>query len=157
MCIILCNLVYLSDMRPYKQYTDQDIIKYSKEVKSLAALLKKVGLKPVGGNYANMKRNLQRLKVDTTHWTGQAWSKDAQLKDWTQYSKARFVKPHLIRERGHQCEACRNTQWNDKPIPLEIHHIDGCNTNNDLSNLSLLCPNCHAFTDTYRRPNWLDT
>lgn len=37
-----------------------------------------------------------------------------------------------------------------KPIPLEIHHINRVNTDNRLSNLQLLCPNCHAQTEYYR-------
>ena len=40
-----------------------------------------------------------------------------------------------------------------KPIPLELHHINGINTDNRLENLKFLCPNCHAFTDTYRGKN----
>lgn len=34
-------------------------------------------------------------------------------------------------------------------IPLEVHHVDGDRLNNELSNLQLLCPNCHAQTDNY--------
>jgi 5-methylcytosine-specific restriction endonuclease McrA len=36
-----------------------------------------------------------------------------------------------------------------EPIPLELHHIDGNHNNNDLSNIQLLCPNCHAQTDNF--------
>ena len=32
-------------------------------------------------------------------------------------------------------------------IALEIHHIDGVRFNNVKSNLQILCPNCHSFTD----------
>lgn len=32
-------------------------------------------------------------------------------------------------------------------------HKDGNNINNNLSNLELLCPNCHALTDNYREKN----
>ena len=48
------------------------------------------------------------------------------------------------------CENCQLTEWQGKPIPLEIHHINGINTDNRLENLQLLCPNCHALTDNYR-------
>ena len=41
----------------------------------------------------------------------------------------------------------------EQPIPLEVHHIDGDSLNNEMSNLKLLCPNCHAFTDNYRGKN----
>lgn len=41
----------------------------------------------------------------------------------------------------------------DKQIPLEIEHIDGNNKNNNKDNLTVLCPNCHALTDTWRGRN----
>ena len=34
-----------------------------------------------------------------------------------------------------------------------LDHIDGSRENNRLSNLQLLCPNCHAQTPTYRGRN----
>jgi predicted HNH restriction endonuclease len=40
-----------------------------------------------------------------------------------------------------------------KPIPLELHHKDGNRYNDQLENLILLCPNCHAFTENYRAKN----
>lgn len=40
-----------------------------------------------------------------------------------------------------------------QPIPLELHHKDGNKNHNELSNYELLCPNCHAFTDSYRGKN----
>jgi hypothetical protein len=138
-------------MRQYKNYTDEDIIKYAKEVKSIAQLLKKLNLKQAGGNYTHIKKTLQRLNLNTSHWTGQAWNKDQQLKDWKDYTKGVNLKPHLIKNRGLKCESCDLTEWKNKSIPLEVHHKDGNRTNNDLSNLQLLCCNCHALTDNWRR------
>jgi hypothetical protein len=136
--------------RHYKNYTDRDVIENAKMVKSLAGLLKSLGLVVAGGNYANMKKTLQRLKVDTSHWNGQGWNKDQQLKDWSEYSKITHLKKHLIKLKSHKCEKCNRTEWLDVPIPIEIHHIDGNRTNNSLDNLQLLCCNCHAFTDNWR-------
>ena len=51
------------------------------------------------------------------------------------------------------CECCGNSTWNGQQIPLEVHHIDGDKTNNALTNLLMLCPNCHALTPTYRGKN----
>lgn len=66
-------------------------------------------------------------------------------------------KTHRLRERllsenwkKHECENCKNSEWLGSPIPLELHHIDGNNSNNFLENLQLLCPNCHALTENYR-------
>lgn len=58
--------------------------------------------------------------------------------------------------KQHICESCLNTTWLDQPIPLELHHIDGIPNNHKRENLQLLCPNCHAFTDTYRGKNVVD-
>ena len=62
------------------------------------------------------------------------------------------IKQKLIKEgiKEHRCECCLNTMWNGEPIVLEVHHKDGNRRHNDLDNLQLLCPNCHAMTDNWR-------
>jgi 5-methylcytosine-specific restriction endonuclease McrA len=69
------------------------------------------------------------------------------------YRHKRAIKTYLIYTRGHKCEECRNTTWLNKQIPLELHHKDGDITNIELSNLQLVCPNCHTLTDTYKSKN----
>lgn len=65
------------------------------------------------------------------------------------------LRKKLLREgiKEARCERCGNTEWMGVPIPLEVHHINGDKTKNELDNLQLLCPNCHALTDTYRGKN----
>lgn len=58
-------------------------------------------------------------------------------------------KRYLISERGHQCEKCKNTHWQNEKIPLDLDHIDGNPDNNEETNFRLLCPNCHRQT-----PSW---
>lgn len=64
----------------------------------------------------------------------------------------RFRKA-LIDMRGQQCEICKMKEWLNQPIHLELHHIDGDKSNNTLTNLQLLCPNCHSYTDNYGSKN----
>lgn len=59
----------------------------------------------------------------------------------------------IIALRGRKCECCGLEEWMGKPIPLEAHHKDGDELNSTLENLQLLCPNCHAMTDTYKGKN----
>lgn len=65
------------------------------------------------------------------------------------------LKLMLIRDGyfTHECSNCHNTEWMGQPIPIELDHIDGQHFNNELENLRLLCPNCHAQTPTYRAKN----
>lgn len=137
-------------MRHYIDYTDEEIIEKAKEVTSIAGLLRKLNLIVAGGNYYTIKKKLKQLNVDTNHWTGPAWNKGQQLKKWEEYSKSGHMRKHLIRRKNFTCESCFLNTWLDKPIALELHHIDGDRTNNSIENLQILCPNCHSFTDNYR-------
>lgn len=134
--------------RHYKAYTDADVILHVKTSKSMSSLLQKLGLRPRGGNYANMKRIIQKLDIDTSHWV---LGKPIDLtKCFKRYRLTVTEKKQLIILRGHQCEECKNTEWLGQPIMLEVDHINGDRTNNSELNLKLLCPNCHAQTPTWR-------
>ena len=47
------------------------------------------------------------------------------------------------------CSECGITEYNDKPIVLQLDHINGKSKDHTLKNLRLLCPNCHSQTDTW--------
>lgn len=63
-------------------------------------------------------------------------------------------KKYLIEEYGNICLS-PNCVWDfsKKTIDVELEHIDGNGKNNNLSNLTLLCPNCHSLTETYGSKN----
>lgn len=63
------------------------------------------------------------------------------------------LKKRLFWEQEGKCNKCGLSEWLGKPISLEIEHKDGNHQNNDRDNIELLCPNCHAQTDTYRGKN----
>ncbi len=60
--------------------------------------------------------------------------------------KGRLVKAGLLES---SCQSCGITDWQDEPLPLELHHINGIGQDNRLENLALLCPNCHSQTDSW--------
>ena len=45
----------------------------------------------------------------------------------------------------HFDKICTVCGWKDIPDLLDVHHIDFNRSNNDISNLIPLCPNCHAM------------
>lgn len=61
------------------------------------------------------------------------------------------LKKRLIEEgiKLNICEECGITEWNKKPIEMQLDHVDGNSHNHKLENLKLICPNCHSQTLTY--------
>jgi hypothetical protein len=63
------------------------------------------------------------------------------------------LKKYLSETFGYKCSCCNISEWNNKPLSLEIDHKDGNPYNNDISNLRYICPNCHSQTPTYKGKN----
>lgn len=61
------------------------------------------------------------------------------------------LRNKLIQDRIKEakCEICGLSEWMNKPIPLELHHKDLNHHNNELSNLQILCSNCHMQVHNY--------
>jgi hypothetical protein len=56
--------------------------------------------------------------------------------------------------REYTCEQCNNNgNWCGASLALHVHHIDGNRKNNELNNISFLCPNCHSQTDSFAGRN----
>jgi len=65
--------------------------------------------------------------------------------------KVRILTDKLI---PYKCQICGNEGfYNNKPLVLQLDHINGINNDNRLENLRWLCPNCHSQTDTYANKN----
>jgi len=63
------------------------------------------------------------------------------------------VKRYFIELKGHICEVCNNTEWQGKPIPLTLDHINGNPYDWRRINLRIICANCDRQSDTYGSKN----
>lgn len=117
-----------------------------------------------GGNYRTIQKYIKIYNIDTSHFAGQGWSKGKKVGpkvDIQEYlSNKRYIGSHSLKLKlldakifDKKCCNCQITKWLNQPVPLELHHIDGNNENNNLDNIQILCPNCHALTDNYCAKN----
>jgi len=101
-----------------------------------------------GSGHRAVQERIARLGLDTSHF-----KKSAIPGPKKKYPsrRQRLVASGVL---GRKCSSCDLPgEWNGKPLALQVDHIDGDRTNNDLSNLRLLCPNCHSQTDTFAGRN----
>ena len=127
------------------------------ENKSKAFIAKELGCKQ-----ETLNRYLEKMGIEyagNQSGKGQPKHKPKMtLEDYLENSEdiqTNKVRKKILEEglKPHRCECCGLEQWMGKPIPLELHHKDGDRHHNELENYELLCPNCHAFTDSYRGKN----
>ena len=157
---------------PRRSWTDTELIAAIADSISVSEVLRKLNLKPVGSNYKTVYLHSKRLSVSLEHLKGQAWSrgktgttggmrKDLEeiLVEDSTYTNTSFLKSRLVRAGFlvDVCYICGISEWLNKPLTLQLDHINGRNLDNRIQNLRLLCPNCHAQTPTYRNRSDPDT
>lgn len=118
-----------------------------------------------GRNLDTLKSKIKQYSLDVSHFTFKSgYSTGTENKKYvpasTYLHKDSYITPYKLKEKlfsegikERKCETpgctCTSGTWLGKPIVYQLHHKDGDNTNNELSNLQILCPNCHSQTDNY--------
>lgn len=94
------------------------------------------------------------LKANRASQVKEEITKEANAKEKVLVSP-RAIRAHLIETLGAKCQRCGWCEVNPTSgkVPIELEHIDGNSQNNHISNLTLLCPNCHSLTSTYKALN----
>jgi len=137
-----------------KNLKEEDIVKAVKESRSMI-----VAAHSLGVQYKTFRSYAQKYGVWSPNQPGKGFTKVKEGKSLEDIlsGKTVYTSSHRLRERliedgikEYKCEVCGNKTWNEMPIPLELHHMDGDHLNNALSNILIICPNCHAQTSTYR-------
>ena len=150
-CITMVNKIDL--------LSDGEFIELIKNSTSTADVLKTLEYSVKGNSWAYRivaermeKLNItfgKKLKQDSNGKI-QKLPLDVVLTEDSNYNRTK-LKDRLIQEglKENKCEICGISEWLEKPISLQLHHINGIHNDNRLSNLQLLCPNCHSQTDNF--------
>ncbi|MEV1020820.1 HNH endonuclease [Streptomyces sp. NPDC050264] len=135
--------------------------------RSLAELMRKLCTPSLGGSTrAKVKRSIDEYGLSTEHFTGQGHragitspkrrSADSIL--IRREAGSQRTRTHMLRRALDEigvpraCAECGQGElWQGQRLVLEIDHVNGDPLDNRQENLRYLCPNCHAFTNTWCR------
>lgn len=135
------------------------VCKYAKELNNLNEIAKAMGVGVGGNTYREFKRIIEKYNIDTSHFHGvyNNFSRPELKQDEIFCENSRvghsgkllkYIKKFAVKNTN-VCEKCGRSEWEGKPIPLQVHHLNGKHSDNRIENLQILCPNCHALTDNY--------
>ena len=150
-----------------RSWSTSQLIQAVGSSRSIRQVLQKLHLVEAGGNYAQMKKYIHELALNTEHMTGRGWNRNLEFRpnkeiplseiliENMQYQsyklKLRLFKTGL---KIQKCEICGWSKTSsDGRLPLELHHINGNHSDNRIENLQILCPNCHSLEQGYRGRN----
>lgn len=150
----------------YVKWTSEILAPIVANSTSYAQVIRALNLRIAGGTYSNIKRRIKKFGLDTSHFLGKGANCGNAHKGGSDKKKASQIlilrsvsdhpeHAHLLKrallEVGvpYRCALCDLAgQWNNKPLSLEIDHINGRRWDCRRTNLRFLCPNCHSQTET---------
>lgn len=151
------NSNYLED-RTGKSYTKEELEIAIAKSTSRNQVLRALNL--LTGSFVALDKAIKEFNIDISHFKKEDGTSRYKLGFRTDISiyltnKVKItsyeLKNRLIKENifPHKCSSCGLSEWLGGKIPIELDHINGDRYDNSIENLRILCPNCHALTDTY--------
>jgi hypothetical protein len=147
-----------------RRWTDDELVGAVQISRSVAQVIRKLGLIPAGGNYDLVQQRIRALGLDTTHFTGSLGGRSTptpatplhEILVANRFTSSHKLKKRLIRE-GIKQARCERCGWAERApdgrVPLELDHVNGDKFDNRIENIRILCPNCHALQPTHRGLN----
>lgn len=147
----------------------EDVLRAAvRDARSMADVLRHLGLALNGGAHAHLRRRIDAFGIDTSHFLGRAHHRGGVSRRRrtpeeilvVRAADIRRAHPGMLRraltETGvaYRCADCgAGSEWRGRPLTLHVDHINGDFADCRRENLRFLCPNCHSQTGTYAGRN----
>lgn len=143
------------------RYSEDEVRGAVAGARTYADALRRLGLRPAGGNQGTLKRLIDHYGISTQHFDRhwptrlsarrQATPLEAIMVEGSTYHRG-HLKQRLYDEglKQRRCELCgQDESWRGRTMALILDHINGIPTDNRLENLQIVCPNCAATLETH--------
>jgi len=148
--------------RPSPRYSEAEARRAIADSLSFTEALRKLGMRPAGGNHATLKKYVEIWNIPTDHFDPARARREALARrkitpleeilvrdsTYSRGSLKRRLYAAGIKQR--ECELCGQGElWQGQRMALILDHMNGVATDNRITNLQIVCPNCAATLTTH--------
>lgn len=157
-----------------KKWSKVNLEKVVKESRSIKECLIKLGIPNYGDRYTYIKNKIKKYDIDNSHFLSSKENRSISIKKGKEInakypfedifcsnSKHSLTGTNLKSKlyslglKKEECELCglKPNDWKIGKVGMILDHIDGVHSNNELSNLRIICPNCDSTLPTFKSRN----